>query len=133
MSVVLEPTTAATVASKPATTFKPLYFKDPFSDLIFLDTLCKHAFERSEIGECYSAAAQIHEGDVQSWREAWSTLVEKVEALARSTEAKGHRVSARQSYLESITDCGVIMLRGPGRCPQRCHSPTPHTIARRAA
>jgi transposase len=31
-------------------------------------------------------------------------------------------------YKESMTICGVIILRGSGRCPQRCHSPTPHTI-----
>ena len=40
---------------------KPLYFNDPFTDLAFLVTLSKHAFEGSEIGECYSAAAQIQE------------------------------------------------------------------------
>ena len=82
---------------------KPLYFKDPFTDLAFLITLSKQAFKGSEIGECYAAAAQVHEGDVPSWRAAWGALAEKVEALARSTEAKGHRVSARQSYLRAVT------------------------------
>jgi hypothetical protein len=94
---------AATASAKPTTRAKPLYFQDPFTDFAFLVTLSKHAFEGSEIGECYSAAAQIREGDVQSWRDAWSALAEKVEALARSTEAKGHRVSARQSYLRAVT------------------------------
>jgi pimeloyl-ACP methyl ester carboxylesterase len=94
---------AATASAKPTTRAKPLYFRDPFTDLGFLVTLSKHAFGGSEIGECYSAAAQIREGDVQSWRDAWSTLAEKVEALARSAEAKGHRVSARQSYLRAVT------------------------------
>jgi hypothetical protein len=41
--------------------FKPLYFQDPFTDLAFLATLSKQAFKGSEIGECYSAAAQIQE------------------------------------------------------------------------
>jgi pimeloyl-ACP methyl ester carboxylesterase len=82
---------------------KPLYFKDPFADFAFLVTLSKQAFKGSEIGECYSAAAEIQEGDVPSWGAAWGTLAEKVEALARSTEAKGHRVSARQSYLRAVT------------------------------
>jgi hypothetical protein len=94
---------AAAASAKPTTRAKPLYFQDPFTDFAFLVTLSKHAFEGSEIGECYSAAAQIREGDVQSWRDAWSALAEKVEALARSTEAKGHRVSARQSYLRAVT------------------------------
>jgi pimeloyl-ACP methyl ester carboxylesterase len=82
---------------------QPLYFKDPFADLGFLVTLSKHAFGGSEIGECYSAAARIQEGDVPSWTEAWGTLAERVEALARSAEVKGHRVSARQCYLRAVT------------------------------
>jgi pimeloyl-ACP methyl ester carboxylesterase len=104
MNIIQKQAAAATAAAKPATRAgKPLYFNDPFTDLAFLVTLSKHAFEGSEIGECYSAATQIREGDVQSWREAWSALAEKVEALARSAEAKGHRVSARQSYLRAVT------------------------------
>ncbi len=38
---------------------KPLYFQDPGTDLIFVLTLCKHAFEGSEIAECYSAAVRV--------------------------------------------------------------------------
>jgi len=90
-----------TAIQEPTAKPKPLYFQDPFTDLGFLVTLSKHAFGGSEIGECYSAAAQIREGDVQSWRDAWSTLAEKVEALATSAEAKGHRVSAKQSCLRT--------------------------------
>jgi hypothetical protein len=47
---------------------KSLYFKDPFTDMAFLHTLALHGFKGSEIGECYLAAAQIREGDVESWR-----------------------------------------------------------------
>ncbi|MGO9993002.1 MAG: hypothetical protein ACLPTF_10890 [Steroidobacteraceae bacterium] len=74
-------------AATPASTKRPLYFQDPFTDFAFLFTLSKQASKGSEIGECY----------------AWRTLAEKVETLARSTEAKGHRVSARQSYLRAVT------------------------------
>ena len=82
---------------------KSLYFKDPFTDMAFLHTLALHGFKGSEIGECYLAAAQIREGDVESWREAWSALAERVEGLARSAESKSHRVSARESYLRVVT------------------------------
>jgi pimeloyl-ACP methyl ester carboxylesterase len=104
--------TAATASAEPTTRAKPLYFQDPFTDFAFLVTLSKQAFKGSEIGECYSAAAQIREGDVQSWRDAWSALAEKVEALARNTEAKGHRVSARQSYLRAVTYYRNILMGG---------------------
>jgi hypothetical protein len=80
-----------------------LYFKDPFTDMAFLHTLALHGFKGSEIGECYSAAAQIREGDVESWREAWDALAKRVEGMARTAEREGHRVSARESYLRAVT------------------------------
>ena len=70
---------------------KSLCFKDPFTDMAFLHSLALHGFKGSEIGECYCAAAQIREGDVESWREAWNALAERVEGIARSAESKGHR------------------------------------------
>ena len=80
-----------------------LYFKDPFTDMAFLHTLALHGFKGSEIGECYSAAAQIREGDVESWGEAWDALAKRVEGMARTAEREGHRVSARESYLRAVT------------------------------
>ena len=82
---------------------KSLYFKDSFTDMAFLHTLALHGFKGSEIGECYSAAAQMREGNVESWREVWNTLAERVEGMARAAERQGHRVSARESYLRSVT------------------------------
>lgn len=82
---------------------KSFYFTDPFTDLAFLHALTLHGFKGSEIGECYYAAAQIQDGDPQSWREAWNSLAEKVEEIAKSAEARGHRVSAREAYLRSVT------------------------------
>jgi hypothetical protein len=79
------------------------YFKDAFTDLLFLVTLSKHAFKGAEIEECYSAAALVEEGDPASWGAAWNTLAARTEATARSAEAKGHRVSARESYLRAVT------------------------------
>ena len=79
------------------------YFKDSFTDLAFLHTLTLHGFKGSEIGECYYAAAQIQEGDPQSWRAAWNSLAEKVEAIGSLAEDKGHRVSAREAYLRAVT------------------------------
>lgn len=82
---------------------KKFYFEDSFTDLAFLHTLTLHGFKGSEIGECYSAAAQIQEADPQSWREAWNSLAEKVEEIARSAETRGHWVSAREAYLRAVT------------------------------
>jgi hypothetical protein len=88
---------------KQASDKKSLYFKDPFMDLGFLHTLTLHGFKGSELGECYSAAAQIRDGDVESYKIAWNNLAEQVEKIARDAEAKGHRVSARQAYLRAVS------------------------------
>jgi hypothetical protein len=82
---------------------KSLYFKDPFMDLGFLHTLTLHGFKGSELGECYSAAAEIRDGDVESYKIAWNSLAVQVEKIARDAEAKGHRVSARQAYLRAVS------------------------------
>jgi hypothetical protein len=79
-----------------------LYFKEPFLDLMFLHTLTLHGFKGSEIGECYSAAAQVREGDVESYKGAWTSLADQVEKIARDAEAKGHLVTARQAYLRAV-------------------------------
>lgn len=95
-------TVAEQTTEKPSVK-KSLYFKDPFMDLGFLHTLTLHGFKGSELGECYSAAAQIRDGDVESYKAAWKNLAEQVEKIARDAEAKGHRVSARQAYLRSVS------------------------------
>jgi pimeloyl-ACP methyl ester carboxylesterase len=97
---------------------KELYFKDPVMDLDFVLTLAKHGFKGSEIGECYSAAAQIKEGDVESWKDAWNTLAEKVEKLANAAEAQGHRVSARDSYLRAVTYYRNVAWAWPASDPR---------------
>jgi hypothetical protein len=63
-------------------------------DLGFLHTLTLRGFKGSELGECYSAAAQTCDGDVESYKAAWKNLAEQVEKIARDTEAKGHRVNS---------------------------------------
>jgi len=37
-------------------------------DLKFLHTLTLHGFKGSELGECYSAAAQIREEDLETYK-----------------------------------------------------------------
>ena len=71
--------------------------------LMFLHTLTLHGFKGSELGKCYSAAAQIREEDLETYKLAWNSLAEQVEAIARDAEAKRHRVSARQAYLRAVT------------------------------
>jgi pimeloyl-ACP methyl ester carboxylesterase len=104
---------------------KNFYFEDAFTDLLFLLTLTKHAFKGSEIAECYSAAAQIKDGDTASWGAAWNALAERTEATARGADRKGHRVSARESYLRAVTYYRNVLWSVPASDPDY-----PATIAK---
>jgi len=91
--------TAAELSVKEAGQKKSLYFKDPYMDLMFLHTLTLHGFKGSELGECYLAAAQIREEDLETYKLAWNSLAENVEAIARDAEAKGH--TCAQSHISA--------------------------------
>jgi pimeloyl-ACP methyl ester carboxylesterase len=93
------------------------FFKDAFTDMLFLLTLSKHAFKGSEIAECYSAASQVKEGDAGSWGAAWKTLAETTERTARRAEQEGHRVSARETYLRAVTYCRNVLWSVPASDP----------------
>lgn len=93
------------------------YFEDTFTDVLFLVTLCKHAFKGSEIAECYSAASQVKEGDAGSWGAAWNALAERTEKTARDAEQAGHRVSARESYLRAVTYYRNVLWSVPASDP----------------
>jgi hypothetical protein len=110
------------------------YFKDAVTDLLFLVTLSKHAFQGAEIAECYSAAALVEEGDPASWGAAWNTLATRTEATARSAEAKGHRVSARESYLRAVTYYRNVLWSVPASDPAyRAMLATSRTLFQRFA
>ncbi|MGV0772914.1 alpha/beta hydrolase family protein [Mycobacterium syngnathidarum] len=80
-----------------------IYFTDPFMDLAFLHTLTLHGFGGAELGECYQAAAQIADGDPESWHIAWEALARRTEAAAVRAEQRGNRITARKAYLRAVT------------------------------
>jgi alpha-beta hydrolase superfamily lysophospholipase len=56
-----------------------------------------------EIGECLYAAAQIEDGNPESWQREWTSLAERVEARAKQSLEKGHTISASDSFLRAYT------------------------------
>jgi hypothetical protein len=82
---------------------KKLYFDDVFADTMLMHTLNHATFKGAEIGECLAAAAQVVEGDAESWRRAWQEQGEKAEEAGRQADDRGHAVSARQAYLRAVT------------------------------
>jgi hypothetical protein len=84
-------------------TRKKFYFDDVFADTMLVHTLNHATFQGAEIGECLAAAANVIEGNAESWRRAWQEQGEKAEEAGQEAEGRGHGVSARQAYLRAVT------------------------------
>jgi len=95
-----------------------IYFKNADLDYFLQYALACQTYQGSAYGECFYAASQVHEEDLKSWVQAWTTVAQKVEAVARNAEASGHRVSAREAYLRAATYYAVAMVCVSPRDPR---------------
>lgn len=55
----------------------------------------------ADFGECATTAGRITAGDGDSWYREWNETADRVFAIAEASEAKGHKVSAREAYLRA--------------------------------
>lgn len=78
-------------------------FDDPEFDGQFLRALDTIFYGGADIGECYSTAHRIPEGDEDAWHREWYGTGERVYGLAEDSRASGHLVSARQAFLRAAT------------------------------
>ncbi|MBI4277401.1 MAG: prolyl oligopeptidase family serine peptidase [Armatimonadetes bacterium] len=76
-------------------------FADPQMDFQFLRIMGAASYGGSSIGECLATAAGIQDGVPASWAAAFTDLAQRLEADARARAARGHRVSARDTYLRA--------------------------------
>ncbi|WP_322008963.1 alpha/beta hydrolase family protein [Paraburkholderia sp. J12] len=66
-------------------------------------------------GEVLSTASRITPGDYDSWYVEWNTVADRVSKEAAAQLARGHKVSARDSYLRASTyyRTSEFFLHGP--------------------
>jgi len=81
-----------------------IYFKDQDLDL-YLQAfpLNFQTYGGAAAGEAFYAASRINENDLESWVYEWGALAARLEAEGAMALEKGHRVSARESYLRAFT------------------------------
>jgi hypothetical protein len=53
------------------------------------------------VGECFSTARRVVDGDIESWTVAWRDTAQRVEAIAEDCLGAGHTVSAREAFLRA--------------------------------
>ena len=80
-----------------------IYFKNADLDYFLQYALACQTYQGSTYGECFYAASQIHEEDLESWVQAWAKVAQKAEIYGRNAEASGHRVSATEAIVHPET------------------------------
>ncbi len=78
-----------------------VFFKDQEMDFAFQWVLGSISNGGCETGEAYYVAGSIKDGDPGSWQEEWEKMAIRVEERARRSLERGHRVSARESFLRA--------------------------------
>jgi len=97
-------TPAATpLAVDPVQAAVPHVFADDDFEFQFLITLGQTYERAADVGECFAAAAEITDGDYDSWFDTFSELAERIRGEAEASAAAGHVVSAREAYLRAAT------------------------------
>jgi pimeloyl-ACP methyl ester carboxylesterase len=78
-----------------------LVFRDPTFDGQLLRTMGHVTYGGAEIGECLATAAQIRDGDRDSWYAGWTALGDRTLAAARASLLAGRRRSATSAFLRA--------------------------------
>ena len=84
-----------------ATPGMPGVFKSNF-DYQLARAMCAGSYgDGGAVGECFSTARRVVDGDIESWTVAWRDTAQRVEAIAEDCVRAGHRVSAREAFLRA--------------------------------
>jgi pimeloyl-ACP methyl ester carboxylesterase len=81
----------------------PHVFKSGTFDFQLMRWLSQTTYSGAEIGECFSTAHLIEDGDNESWLAEWQKTAARVEQIARGCLERGHKVSAREAFLRATT------------------------------
>jgi pimeloyl-ACP methyl ester carboxylesterase len=93
-----------------------ILFKDGLFDGQFLRIISHTYYGGADLGECFTTARRIKEGDNESWYREWSKTAERVYKLGEESLAKGHKVSAREAFLRSsnyFRGSYIFMMKTP--------------------
>jgi dienelactone hydrolase len=110
----------AAVPAAPPAPKHPLF---PDDDQFWFETV--RAFGNAEygggqFGEVLATSALIKAGDYDSWYDAWNATADRVAKEAADQLARGHKISARDSYLRASTAyrCSEFFLHANPKDPR---------------
>jgi len=76
-------------------------FQDPGFSFQLLRLLGNASSRQADVGEALATANRIVDGDFESWAREWSRTAARLEAAADDCLAKGHKVSASDTYFRA--------------------------------
>jgi pimeloyl-ACP methyl ester carboxylesterase len=97
----------------------PRVFQSESYDFQLMRWLSQAPYSGSEIGECFSTAHLIEDGDNESWLTEWEKTARRVEAIADGCLERGHRVSAREAFLRATTYFEAAFFYVPDGDPRK--------------
>ncbi|MEU0061677.1 dipeptidyl aminopeptidase, partial [Streptomyces sp. NPDC006334] len=104
---------------------EPIFFPDnPSFWYETLRTLGHIAYGGADFGEVAATAQRIAPGDYDSWHDQWLATADRVAEQARTSQAGGHRVSARDGFLRASNyyRCAEFFLHGNAADPRIRHA-----------
>src|SRR6201992_1061522 len=78
-----------------------ILFDDKDMDAQLSRTLIAVSAEAADLGEVFTTAARVIEGDYDSWFTQWSATAEVAQSLAEDALRGGHVVTARKAFLRA--------------------------------
>lgn len=95
-----------TAAADPVTASVPHVFSHGDMQFQFLIALGSVYERAADVGELFATAAQITDGDFDSWFDAFMAVGARMQGIAETSEAAGDAVSAREAWLRAATYYG---------------------------
>jgi pimeloyl-ACP methyl ester carboxylesterase len=91
-------------------------FKDPLFHAQWLRSAGHAPAGGAELGECLAVAAAIREPDLESWRDAWMAMADRIAREAEASLAGGHEISAHGGFLRASNyyRTAYVFLIAPG-------------------
>ena len=77
------------------------HFEDDEMDFAFQWVLGSIPNGGCEVGEAFYVAGNIEDGNPDSWQNEWEKMARRKEARAKTALEKGHKITARESYLKA--------------------------------
>ncbi|MCA9877100.1 MAG: alpha/beta hydrolase, partial [Thermomicrobiales bacterium] len=97
---------ASPAAANPVVASVPHVFQHADMQFQFLIALGGVYERTADAGELFATAAQITDGDFDSWFDAFTAIAERMQGIAEASEAAGDLVSAREAWLRASTYYG---------------------------